>query len=78
MNRLHELIEDDKTGKLSMTRFLALFTTLFIAVMVVLAIFKLFIDYTLIGYLMSGYAPYVGKQIGEGMQGRKKNVEPVA
>jgi hypothetical protein len=70
MNRLLELIEDDKTGKLSMTRFLALFTTIFIAVLVVVGLSGVIADYTLLGYLMSGYAPYVGKSIGEGLEKR--------
>jgi len=73
MSRLVELVEDDATGKLSMTRFLALFTTLFIAALVVIGLAGYLADYTLLSYLMSGYAPYVGKQIGDGIKGRKNN-----
>lgn len=66
-SRWIELIEEPDNNKLSLSNFLALVITVFIIILVILAMYNKKIDYTLIGYLMSGYTPYVSKQISKGL-----------
>lgn len=71
-SRLIELVEDTDTRRLSLSNVLALVITFFIIVLVILAMYDKKIDYTLIGFLMSGYTPYVSKQISNGLNNKKE------
>lgn len=75
MGRWIEFLEDDVTRKLSLSSLLAIFITAVITILVFIGLFSGYqADYTLLGFLMSGYSPYVGKKIGQGIQGRKNDL----
>lgn len=76
LSRWIELIEDTETHRLSLSSVLALVITIFIIALVIVAMYDKKIDYTLIGFLMSGYTPYVSKQIGFAIKKDPKNDSP--